>query len=250
MVYGSDASIAFWSGRRNNRLASLPLMVIAAKMRKEELKQLVESTSDPAFVVDGDGVVVAWNLSAQELFGVTSEQAIGERCCSIVRGMDECGAVCSENCTVQQAISRSHPLKNFDLEVETVRGKQWANVSVLTAQANGSRGSFGIHILRPADLRKRLEMMVRDFVVNKTGLSPEQAVSMMSSRAAGSESDLTERELEILRGLGRGGTTKSIAEQFHISHTTVNNHVQHILRKLDAHSRLEAIHRAEHAGLI
>ena len=36
----------------------------------------------------------------------------------------------------------------------------------------------------------------------------------------------------------------------HISRTTVNNHIQHILGKLNAHTRLEAIRRAEHAGLI
>ena len=45
-------------------------------------------------------------------------------------------------------------------------------------------------------------------------------------------------------------STTTVAEQLHISRTTVNNHVQHILRKLDSHTRLEAIRRAEHAGLI
>jgi DNA-binding CsgD family transcriptional regulator len=55
---------------------------------------------------------------------------------------------------------------------------------------------------------------------------------------------------EILRLLARGATTTTIAQQLHVSRTTVNNHVQHILRKLDAHSRLEAIRRAEHAGLL
>ena len=50
--------------------------------------------------------------------------------------------------------------------------------------------------------------------------------------------------------MGKGGTTSSIAGQLHISRTTVDNHVQHILRKLDSHTRLEAIRRAEHAGFL
>jgi DNA-binding NarL/FixJ family response regulator len=50
--------------------------------------------------------------------------------------------------------------------------------------------------------------------------------------------------------LAKGVTTAAIAERLGISRTTVNNHVQHILHKLNAHSRLEAIRRAEHAGLI
>ena len=103
----------------------------------------------------------------------------------------------------------------------------------------------------PIDLRKRLEILVRDFVVSKTNVPPAEAVAMISStRDAAREAELTERELEILRLLGKGSTTSGVAEQLHISRTTVNNHVQHILRKLDAHTRLEAIRRAEHAGLI
>jgi DNA-binding NarL/FixJ family response regulator len=56
--------------------------------------------------------------------------------------------------------------------------------------------------------------------------------------------------LEVLRLLAKGETTESIADQLSISRTTVNNHIQHILHKLNAHTRLEAIRRAEHAGLI
>ena len=68
-----------------------------------------------------------------------------------------------------------------------------------------------------------------------------------STRAPAKDAQLSARELEILRGLARGQSSKS-ATQLHISTTTVNNHVQHILKKLNAHNRLEAIRRAEHAG--
>jgi PAS domain S-box-containing protein len=219
-------------------------------MRKEELRRLVHGTSDAGYVVNNEGVVVAWNDAAQQFFGLTAEQVIGRPCRTIVKGIDECGPVCSENCTVQQAVSRRRPVENFDLQVQTVDGKQWCNVSVLIAESNNSTEAYAIHIVRPGDLRKRLEMMVRDFVVSSTGLPPDQAVAMIGSRTAAREIDLTAREIEILRLLAKGSTTKSIADQLHISRTTVNNHVQHILCKLDAHTRLEAIRRAEHAGLI
>ena len=219
-------------------------------MRREQLRQLVEGTFDPAFVVDGKGLVVAWNDAAQELFGVTAEAAIGQPCASIVHGRDECGPVCSRDCIVQQAVSNGRPMKNFDAQVQTISGQQWCNVSVLIAEADGSGEPHAIHIIRPADVRTRLEMVVRDFVVGKTGMPAEQAEAMIASRIAANASDLSEREIEILRALAQGGSTKGIARDFHISRTTVNNHVQHILRKLDAHTRLEAIRRAEHARLI
>jgi len=219
-------------------------------MREKELSELVASTKDPAFVTKGRGIVIAWNKAAEKLFGVTAAQAIGKTCASIVQGTDELGAVCSQNCVVRQAIDSHHPLENFDLEVWTVEGKRWCNVSVLTAEEKASTASHAIHIVHPADLRKRLEMAVRDFVITSTGLPADQAAAIIASRAVARASDLSDREIEVLRFLGKGSTTRRVADQLHISRNTVNNHVQHILQKLDAHTRLEAIRRAESAGLI
>lgn len=219
-------------------------------MRTEDFKKLIEGTSDAAYVVDCEGLVVAWNKEAENLFGITAAQAIGQACDSIVGGIDECGRVCSTNCTVLQALGKHRPVKNFDLLVRTVDGEQWCDVSVLIAEFENSTQACAIHILHPVDMRKRLEMVVRDFVVSNTSLPADQAVAMMASRTAARQADLSAREIEVLRSLAKGGTTRSIAEQLHISPTTVNNHVQHILHKLDSHTRLEAIRRAEHAGLI
>lgn len=220
-------------------------------MRSEEIKRMAESTSDATFAVDGEGLVVAWNHAAEALFALPASEAMGRPCGDIVQGADECGAVCSEECTVRQAVAKRHPISNFDLLMNTASGRQWCNVSVLVAENGATTNPYAVHIVRPIDLRKRLEILVRDFVVSKTNVPAEEAVALISStRDAAKEAELTERELEILRLLGKGSTTSGVADQLHISRTTVNNHVQHILRKLDAHTRLEAIRRAEHAGLI
>jgi DNA-binding NarL/FixJ family response regulator len=62
--------------------------------------------------------------------------------------------------------------------------------------------------------------------------------------------ELTSREIEVLKRLAKGDSTKRIANQLNISSATVNNHVKHILTKFDAHTRLEAIRYAESAGVI
>jgi PAS domain S-box-containing protein len=220
-------------------------------MRLRDISQLVESTSDPAFAVDRAGIVVAWNGAAEALFGVGAGEALGTPCRSLLRGMDECGAVCSEDCTVRQAVERQHPVGNFDLRVETAQGRRWCNVSVLAAADSQEGASYSIHIVRQVDLRKRLEVLVRDFVTTGTNLPPEKSLEIISTtRAPAKDVALSERELEILRLLARGRTTARIASELNISPTTVNNHVQHVLKKLDAHTRLEAVRRAEHAGLI
>ncbi|HLF83996.1 MAG TPA: LuxR C-terminal-related transcriptional regulator [Blastocatellia bacterium] len=220
-------------------------------MRLREIKGLVDSTSDSSFAVDGSGHIVAWNKSAEAMFGLPAGEAIGKMCGEIVQGMDECGPVCSADCSVQQAVRKHHPVGNFDLHVETASGRQWCNVSVLIADEPNSTLPYSIHIVRQIDVRKRLELLVRDFVVTGTGLAPEQAKTLISStRAPARETELSDREINVLRLIAKGVTTTAVAEQLHISRTTVNNHIQHILRKLDVHTRLEAIRRAEHAGLI
>lgn len=61
---------------------------------------------------------------------------------------------------------------------------------------------------------------------------------------------LTARELEVLRLLASGASTSASADTLGISTATLRAHVQAILRKLGAHSRLEAVAEASRLGLI
>lgn len=60
---------------------------------------------------------------------------------------------------------------------------------------------------------------------------------------------LSPRELEILRGIARGASNKIIARELGIAETTVKIHVQHVLRKLDVASRVQAAVIASEEGL-
>ena len=64
------------------------------------------------------------------------------------------------------------------------------------------------------------------------------------------EEPLTARELEVLRVLAGGISTGAASELLGISPATLRAHVQAILRKLGAHSRLEAVAEAARLGLI
>jgi DNA-binding NarL/FixJ family response regulator len=61
---------------------------------------------------------------------------------------------------------------------------------------------------------------------------------------------LTARELEVLQLLAEGASTSLASEQLGISTATLRAHVQAILRKLGAHSRLEAVAEAARLGVI
>ena len=82
--------------------------------------------------------------------------------------------------------------------------------------------------------------------------------------AAGSESDprrgsapapgivepLTNRELEVLQMLAAGRSNQAIADRLVVTLDTVKKHVTHLLGKLGAANRTEAVARARELGLI
>jgi DNA-binding NarL/FixJ family response regulator len=83
---------------------------------------------------------------------------------------------------------------------------------------------------------------------------PEAMLGRLVSapQATGSDlgGDLSEREREVLTLLAEGLATKAIAEQLYLSVHTVRNHIQRILMKLDAHSKLEAVAVALREGIV
>ena len=61
---------------------------------------------------------------------------------------------------------------------------------------------------------------------------------------------LTARELEVLRLLAVGRSNQSIARELVVVLDTVKKHVSHVLAKLGAANRTEAVARARDLGLI
>jgi DNA-binding CsgD family transcriptional regulator len=71
--------------------------------------------------------------------------------------------------------------------------------------------------------------------------STAAGVVLPASPATRLDDLLTRRELEVLRLMAKGRTNAGIAEELVISPATVKSHVQHVLRKLRASNRAEAV---------
>lgn len=102
----------------------------------------------------------------------------------------------------------------------------------------------------PDELRRAINLVAE----GKSVLSPEvtsrvlKAVS--SSKGLPPDVALSKRELEVLQCLAKGMTSALIAQALYISENTVKTHVRHILEKLEASNRAEAVSRAIQLGII
>src|SRR5690606_14149923 len=104
--------------------------------------------------------------------------------------------------------------------------------------------------VEPEELRKAILRVYQD----EGALSLEVTAPVLRAIAYQSEianrQILSDRELEVLECLADGQTTGQIAAKLYISDNTVKTHVRHILEKLEASNRTEAVSKAIALGLI
>jgi len=95
----------------------------------------------------------------------------------------------------------------------------------------------GRAFFHPEVTRKLMERLV--------SLSREQRTRMRLESEG-----LTPRELDILMELAKGSTDKEIAAKFVVAEGTVKTHIRHILRKLGARNRTQAVAYVLRKGVI
>ena len=101
--------------------------------------------------------------------------------------------------------------------------------------------------------RQRLDAVisaVQAVLRGETPVSPDVAGGLVRRPSVSVGGDLTPRETDVLQLIGAGLSNREIAERLRISVNTVRNHIQHILEKLDTHSKLQAVAVASRNGLL
>ncbi len=207
-------------------------------MNETAIPELTVSTSEPAFVTNHRNRIVSINRGAADLLGIEGKEAVGLPCWRVLGGTDMQGnKICRPNCPLLRAARRGKSVARFDANLHTA-GKLTIGVSIssVTLYHSAAPQMLSIlHLLSPGC-----------WAADTAGCDAKPNVSC----AARTHCLITCREIEILRKLADGVRTDEIARQLFISPWTVRTHIEHILAKLGAHSKLEACALARRSGLI
>jgi DNA-binding NarL/FixJ family response regulator len=116
------------------------------------------------------------------------------------------------------------------------------DVEIQRALQAGARGYLLKH-MPPSELVQ----VIRQVHAGKKRVPPEVAAQLAEHM---SDEGLTVREIDVLRRIAGGNRNRDIAELLFISEETVKVHVKHIMDKLGAKDRTQAIAIAVRRGII
>ena len=115
-----------------------------------------------------------------------------------------------------------------------------------------------------AEIRRALEAGARAYVLKRT--PPKELVEVIRKVHSGKkpilaeiaaqlaehygDESLTDREVEVLRQVANGNRNRDIAEKLFISEETVKVHIKHVMEKLGAADRTQAVAIGVRRGII
>jgi DNA-binding CsgD family transcriptional regulator len=225
--------------------------------RHEEMEAPMTMFSDIArhslnalFTIDRDQRVTFWNQACEDLTGVSADDATGRPCHEILQGQDCSGRpFCGPDCPVA-ALSKGGPSPaKFSIRISAGEaGRVQLNVGTMLVPSDVEGEWMVAHFMQRGHCKSSVGSLDRiNMGAQLNGKNYQIGAPGFSSQGVGL---LTEREREILCLMAYGQTTDVISERLHISVTTVRNHIQRLMAKLNVHSRVEAVSCAHRHQLV
>ncbi len=121
--------------------------------------------------------------------------------------------------------------------------------NIATAIANGATG----YLLKDVS-REELCAAIASALAGQDLMAPSLRRAMTeritTQRASDPASNLTERELQVLRGMSQGKSNAEIGRALYLSEDTVKTHARRLFRKLGVNDRAQAVALGFRRGLV
>ena len=130
--------------------------------------------------------------------------------------------------------------------------RPWIRIIAVTSMAEASwlkrAREIGIESFWYKESSKETILEVMDCTMNGDSVYPDQPPKVKLGLSSNTE--FTQRELEVLRLMTRGMSNSSIAGELGISENTVKSHIQHMLDKTGYKNRTELAIEARIRGIV
>ena len=143
-------------------------------------------------------------------------------------------------------------------QIRSLPEKEQCKILMLTISENDkdligsiSAGADG-YLLKnaePEELQKAIILVHQGMSVLSPQITRKVLNAVGTAPSTSFDSGLSNREMEVLECLTKGYKTDRIAQELFISENTVKTHVRHILEKMSAANRAEAVSKALQMGL-
>lgn len=206
------------------------------------LAEMLYESVDGSFAIDDRQRIIYWDRGCEELLGYSEHWALGRPCCSVMKGCHPVSGRlwCKENCPIADLPNANEGTpKSFLMKVNDNSGNPISlSVNIVLVPSVCKKSWHIMHLLHRSNHCDVLGMMDQH---SQSGVSAKNGSQKKLVPQKQSQSRLTPRETEILSLMAEGISSRIISQRLHISHTTVRNHIQHIQKKLNVHSKTEAV---------
>lgn len=123
----------------------------------EETDIILDSIADGVFTVDSDWRITSFNRAAEQITGVTREEAIGRPCREILKA-----DVCETGCALRQTMETGRPIISKPVDIIDARGRR-KPITISTALLKDEDGRIigGVETFRDMTLVEELRKQVQ-----------------------------------------------------------------------------------------
>jgi PAS domain S-box-containing protein len=210
-----------------------------------------ESSTHCFVIVDGSAIVVASRTAVDLLGGDTDDDLVGHQILEFIAATSMDAAQRRIERRAADDVPRPETMRLLRINGSEVRADVASTPITYAGRPHTQVNLWPLPDDDRAQVRRIAEILAHDGhwhggLGENRGLRPDVVATWRPGRAE----DLTAREREVLRCLMQGLSNQAAADRLDVTVNTVRNHVQRVLYKLDAHSKLEAVVVATRDGLL
>ena len=223
-------------------------------MNTDSLITLLDSLQSGAYAVSLDQTIMFWNRSAERILGLRSREVVGRRCYDVLQGTTSGSLTpeCVGGCPSIRYLRAGLVPATTRLRMLTASGeRKWVYVTPLVIGGALRDAPVVVHLFDDSAESEGLNK-AKDIFRDTLTESGSEVLSYQPPAlvAAGEGSDLSRRELEVLRLVALGWETPRIATDLGISRHTVRNHIRNLRHKLNAPTKLDAVVKGIRMGIL